>query len=187
MIKPADIFQKVRIAALVGALLSLGGCPALQLLQGGINPFAQFMGTPGGGSKGDDGTAVGPEVEIEKLTIVPQPDANNGTPLWVGVAVVYKNGPVSQLRTMDAKTFRNGGWEQLLRDYPQRVEIFYEDIVVGTGPVEMDINRTGSKPIAGFVFVDYDSGGPHRLQLGSGEHLKLVLKKEKEYLSVVKD
>lgn len=186
MINFSQIKRFARTCLLGCALASLGGCPALQLLQGGINPFAQFMGTPGA-EKGDDGTSVGPAVELDTLTVVPQPDANGGSPLWVGVAIVYKNGPVSQLRSMDAKTFRNGGYQQLMRDYPQRIEVFHEPIVVGSGPIEMDINRTGSKPIAGFIFVDFDSPGPHRLQLGSGEHLKLVLKKNSEYLGVMRD
>ncbi|USO01628.1 MAG: hypothetical protein H6849_01070 [Alphaproteobacteria bacterium] len=179
------IWYCFRTGMLLSAFLSLGGCPALQLLSGGLNPFAQFMGTPGAPTgKGDDGTPAGPAVELDKLTIVPQPDANDGSPLWVGIAIIYKDGPVSQVRSMDAKTFFDR-YEQLLRDFPQRIEVFHEVVVVGGGPVDKPIPRTGAKPIAGFIFVNYDKTGTHRLQLGSGEHLKLLLMKDGEYLSLM--
>lgn len=177
-------FVALRISISAVFMLLLGGCPAIQLLTGGVNPFAQFMGMPGG-PKGDTETAAGPEIEIEKLTIVAQPDANGGTPVWVAVALIYKNGPINELKGMDAKTFQDK-WKQLMRDYPQRIEVFDWE-VAPPSTFTVNINKTGSKPIAGFIFAEYDKGGANRLQLATGIHIRLVLKKDEPWYDVVND
>lgn len=172
----------LRLSLSLVSLLVLGGCPAVQMLTGGINPFGQFIGLPGG-PKTDSETPTGPEVEVEKLTIVSQPDANNGTPVWVAIALVYKNGPIDQLKAMDAKTFQTK-WKQMIRDYPQRLEVFDWEIAPPS-TFTVNINKTGTKVIAGFIFAEYDNANANRLQLATGTHLRLVLKKDEPWYDVV--
>lgn len=172
----------LRLLVCIFSSVLLGGCPAIQMLTGGVNPFGQFIGMPGG-PKSDNEAPTGPEVEIEKLTIVAQPDANDGTPVWVAVALIYKNGPIDELKAMDAKTFQDK-WKQMIRDYPQRLEVF-EWEVAPPSTFTININKSGSRAIAGYIFAEYDKGGANRLQLATGTHIRLVLKKDEPWYDVV--
>lgn len=117
-----------------------------------------------------------PDVNLEKISISLDFDANQDSATAVDLVFVYDPNLLKALMKMKASDYFASS-DQIKRDYPEMVEVMHWELTPGQVAIEHPVTEKSDYPIAAFLFADYFSPGTHRLRVGSHEEIHVRLKK----------
>lgn len=120
-----------------------------------------------------------PDVAVDTVTLVVDPDANDNSATTVDLIFVYKKELLDALVKMNAKDYFKAA-DQIRRDNPEMVDVFRWEVVpcqtIGPQPLNLpELSMKTSYLLGALIFASYTHPGAHRIRLGSIGDVKIHL------------
>lgn len=164
--------------AILPFLCILNGCSGTSLpFLSGEKSLAQ-----GGGSTEVSSVPRGPSIEVQSISLIADPDANDNSAIPVEYIVVYDQQLFVKLLALSARQYFQQE-RQLKNDSPNVLETWRWEVIPGQALIEQPAKYTGEDPVGAIVFADYYSPGDHRVRVGSGDQVRIELKKDNFFVT----
>lgn len=150
-------------------------------------PYLTGVGSnlAGGGTTASSAVPRGPEVEVSRVTIVADNDANDNTAVPVDLVICYDQGVFVQVMSLTARQYYLKA-QQLQQDFPNIIQVQRWEVTPGQNISDFPINLNEDEPIGAVVFADYVVPGDHRIRVGAGEQMRIQLKND-QFLVTMRD
>ncbi len=148
----------------------LSGCvpPVQELIGGFLQGERYLMGHLAKDSK----------VHLKRLNISAVPGANNNSAIKVDLILMADPVMIAELLKMPAREYFKKR-EQIAKDHISSVQIMSWEIVPGQSFEDIQVEYTKRRrPVAAFMYALYHSPGDHRLRIGGGEAVHIVLEED---------
>jgi len=117
-----------------------------------------------------------PELSIESVSIIAEPDANQNSAIAVDLVIIYSEDLVKILGQMSASKYF-GDSKQLLLDNPSLLDIWHWELVPGQIVQSFEPPQEEGDAYAAYIFANYITHGDHRVKVAPDGNVKVLLMK----------
>lgn len=162
----------IKLVYILLITFTLSGCNPLTYFQAAEKMMPTFPDFMGGGKS----APKGPPVNVRKISIIAEKNANQDGAVAVELVLIYDASVAGEIMNMQAREYFQVS-EQKKRDNPNIIKGYRWELTPGQSVINESVSLGGKKPFAAVIFADYITPGDHRIRIGTGEHLEVILKR----------
>lgn len=114
------------------------------------------------------------KVWLQEVRFQVDPELNNNAPVTIHVVIAYDKGILEMISKLEARAYFEQE-TQIRADYRHELDIFSFEAAPGVRLENQVITPSKVSGVGGFIFVRYNTPGPHRAAIGPERILMIHL------------